>query len=67
VVPFSLGSSEQTWDNVKRFRGGLVVKAHKLFVSLSSRLESNQEEEEDLGHGLGGLDFLRENGASDGV
>ena len=29
-----------------RFRGGLVFKAHKLCVSLNSRLESNQEEEE---------------------
>ena len=32
------------------FRGGLVFKAHRLFVSLNSRLESNAEEEE------GGLD-----------
>ena len=29
-----------------RFRGGLVFKAHRLFVSLNSRLESNKEEEE---------------------
>jgi len=32
--------------NVNRFRGGLVCKAHRLFVSLNSMLESNQEEEE---------------------
>ena len=31
--------------NVKRFRGGLVYKAHRLCVSLNSRLESNKEEE----------------------
>ena len=28
------------------FRGGLVFKAHRLFLSLNSRLESNKEEEE---------------------
>ena len=27
-----------------RFRGGLVFKAHRLCVSLNSRLESNKEE-----------------------
>ena len=27
------------------FRGGLVFKAHRLCVSLNSRLESNEEEE----------------------
>jgi len=32
--------------NVLRFRGGLVFKAHRLCVSLNSRLESNKEEEE---------------------
>ena len=32
--------------NVQRFRGGLVVKAHRLCVSLNSRLESNKEGEE---------------------
>ena len=31
--------------NVQRFRGGLVFKAHRLCVSLNSRLESNNEEE----------------------
>ena len=30
---------------VQRFRGGLVFKAHRLRVSLNSRLESNKEEE----------------------
>jgi len=29
---------------VKRFRGGLVFKAHRLCVSLNSRLESNKED-----------------------
>jgi len=32
--------------NVQQFRGGLVFKAHRLCVSLNSRLESNKEEEE---------------------
>jgi len=31
--------------NVQRFRGGLVFKAHRLCVSLHSRLGSNKEEE----------------------
>jgi len=31
---------------VQRFRGGLVFEAHRLCVSLDSRLESNKEEEE---------------------
>ena len=35
--------------NGQRFRGGLLVKAHRLCVSLKSRLESNKEEEERLG------------------
>ena len=34
-----------TSHNVQRFRGGLVFKAHRLSVSLNSRLESNKEEE----------------------
>jgi len=29
---------------VQRFRGGLVIKAHRLCVALNSRRESNQEE-----------------------
>ena len=33
--------------NVKRFRGGLVFKAHRL-VSPNSRLESNKEEEAEM-------------------
>ena len=32
--------------NVQRFRGGLVFKAHRLCVSLNSRLKSNKEEED---------------------
>ena len=32
--------------NVQRFRGGLVFKAHRLGVSLSSKLEGNRKEEE---------------------
>jgi hypothetical protein len=31
--------------NVKRFQGGLVLKAHRLFEPPNSRLESIQEEE----------------------
>jgi len=34
--------------NVQRFRGGLVFKTHRLSVSLNSRLESNEEEEEEI-------------------
>ena len=37
--------------NVQRFRGGLVFKAHRLCVSLNSRLGSNKEEEEGSGRG----------------
>ena len=36
--------------NVQRFRGGLVFKAHRLCVSLNSRLGSNKEEEEQKGY-----------------
>ena len=32
---------------VKRFRGGLASQAHRLVVSLYSRIEGNEEEEED--------------------
>ena len=32
---------------VRRFRCGLVFEAHRLCVSLNSRLESNKEEEEE--------------------
>ena len=39
------------YRNVQRFRGGLVVKAHKLCLSLNSRLESKKEEEEEGGSG----------------
>jgi len=33
------------YRNVQRLRGGLVFKAHRLCLSLNSRLESNKEEE----------------------
>ena len=33
------------YRNVQRFRGGLVFKAHRLCVSLNSRLENEKEEE----------------------
>jgi len=36
---------------VQRFRCGLVFKAHRLCVSLNSRLESNEEEEGATGQG----------------
>jgi len=42
--------------NAQRFRGGLVFKAHRLCVSLNSRLESNNEEEE---VGAGGPSRMR--------
>ena len=32
----------------QQFRGGLVLKAHRLCVSLNSRLERNNEEKKDL-------------------
>ena len=35
---------------MQRFRGGLVFKAHRLRVSLNSRLESNKEREREEGH-----------------
>jgi len=35
--------------DVQRFRGGLVFKAHRLCVSLNSRLESNNEEKKRQG------------------
>jgi len=38
---------------VQRFRGGLVFKAHRLCVSLNSRLESNKEEGKQHLHGSG--------------
>ena len=39
------GPTEQLLHrNVQRFPGGLVFKAHRLCVSLNSRLESNKEE-----------------------
>jgi len=37
-------SGELLRRNVQRFRGGLVFKAHRLCVSLNSRLESDEEE-----------------------
>ena len=35
---------------VQRFRGRLVFKAHRLCVSLNSRLQNNKEEEGEGGH-----------------
>jgi len=34
------------YRNMQRFQGGLVLKAHRLCVSLNSRLESNKEKRE---------------------
>jgi len=48
VVPISGDRREERGRNVQRFRGGLVFKAHRLCVSLNSRLESNKEEEPSL-------------------
>ena len=39
--------------NVQRFRGGIVFKAHRLHVSLNSRLESIKVEEVTRGRGCG--------------
>jgi len=41
----AIQSSGVSHRNVRRFRGGLAFKAHRLCVSLNSRLESNKEEE----------------------
>ena len=38
--------------DVQCFRGGLVFEAHGLYASLTSRLESNQEEKKKCGVGL---------------
>jgi len=51
---------------VQRFRGGLVFEAHRLGVSLNSRLETNKEEEEFLGLGFGGLTQREETGVNRG-
>ena len=40
------GEREGAGRNVQRFRGGFVFKAHRLCVSLNSRLESNKEKRE---------------------
>jgi len=45
-APARRGNPQLLSRNVKRFRGGLVFKAHRLCLSLNSRLESNNEEEE---------------------
>ena len=37
-------------SEAQRFRGGLVVKAHRRCVPLNSRLGSNKEEEEEAHH-----------------
>ena len=37
---------------MKRFRGGLVFKDHRLCVSLNSGLESNKDEEKSIRLGL---------------
>ena len=46
------GSSQLLRENMKRFRGGLVFEAHRLFASLNSRLESIEEEEKGSSHQL---------------
>jgi len=51
--PVRLNRLRRLW----RFRGGLVFKAHRLCVSLNSRLESHKEEEDS---GVGGADLASE-------
>ena len=55
IYLFSIPNNNNNNDNIDnnradglgfRFRGGLVFKAHRICVSLNSRLESNKEEEE---------------------
>ena len=43
-----LGFGFRGYRNVKRFRGGLAFKAHRICVLPNSRLESNKEEEEEF-------------------
>ena len=43
-VPDLFASLPSDQGNVQRFRGGLVCKAHRLRVSLNSRLENKKEE-----------------------
>ena len=43
-----MSSAASGWANgnqVQRFRGGLVFKAHRLYVSYNSKLKSNKQEE----------------------
>ena len=50
---------------VQRFRGGIVFKAHRLCVSLNSRMESNQKEEKKEGDlGIGARLHLGEHAGS---
>jgi len=60
-----LASGDGHTRNVQRFRGGLVFKAHRLCVSLNSRLESNKEDEKDTSGVFGGE--LRPRGVGFGV
>jgi len=48
--------------NVQQFRGGLVFKAHRLCVSLNSRLESNKEEKHARSSAFAALAFAASNG-----
>ena len=45
AIPQPTQRATGAFRNVQRFRVGLVFKAHRLWVSLNSRLESNKEEE----------------------
>ena len=49
---------------MQRFRGGLVFKAHRLCVSLNSRLESNKEEKNKPGEFRGVRGFREFRGVS---
>ena len=50
IQGYVFGFRELLHINVQRFRSGLVSKAHRLCVSLNSRLESNREKEEKPAH-----------------
>ena len=49
VQHLGFGVAQLLCRNVKRFRGGLVFEAHRLFVSLNCRLESKEEKKKSLG------------------
>ena len=48
IIDFPVDRQDQVSERVQRFRGGLVFEAHRLCVSLNSRLESIIEEKRNV-------------------